>query len=126
MNQTAKIAVGDLVIREKIPGLINHVGVMTNGTVFHNTPERGEHDTTLADFSQGRPIKVVRTKVPASRVLENVTRLRRNPKKYDLLGRNCEHTATETLFGHPRSPLVNFVFGLAAVLLVGMLFLSRR
>lgn len=126
MNYNQTISVGDWVMRPKFFGLLEHIGVfLGNNMVYHNTPERGEHVSTLREFSAGQPVKVQRTGAEPSSVIARAKKALANPKEYDAARRNCQHTASEIVYGVAKSPfVVTCVILLAVILLV--MFLTRR
>jgi len=117
-------AVGDFLTRPKL-GFIEHVGIyLGSNTVVTNTPEKGEHRTTIEQFGAGQRIKVQPMKADPVSVAANAHRILSNPKKYNILTRNCEHTAHDILNGIAKSPMVAI---LAALALIGFLyFIFRR
>jgi hypothetical protein len=109
---------GDIVARRK--GLVLHKGVVLHdGRVLHNTPERGEHVSSLADFAAGERVQVERQPFDARRAaLRRAERLSFR-RGYDLLGNNCEHTVTRVAHGRPHSPqLGNWLLGAGVALAV--------
>lgn len=102
---------GDIVSRPK--GAVTHVGLMLDGgRVLHNTPERGEHVSTLAEFGRGRPLRVER--LERSERLRLLARASRGARGYHLLHHNCEHTLYRAREGRPRSPqLLSAALGVA-------------
>lgn len=102
---------GDIVSRPK--GLVTHVGLMLDGgRVLHNTPDRGEHVSTLAEFSRGRAVSVER--LERSERLRLLARASTGGRGYHLLQRNCEHTLYRAREGRPRSPqLLSVTLGVA-------------
>jgi len=103
MNSTLNI--GDYLIRQKFLGLVNHVGVFAgNNSVLQNTRDKGEHLATVQEFADGNPVQVVHTGAQPLKVLPKIAQILSRPRKYDLFGRNCEHTATEATEGRARSP----------------------
>ena len=93
---------GDIVARRK--GLWMHQGVaLGDGRVLHNTPLRGEHVSTEAEFRRGKPLRV--------KPLDNVRRWRAlqyaehgERRRYNLLTNNCEHTVSRAANGRAESP----------------------
>jgi hypothetical protein len=93
--------------------------------VATNTPEKGEHLTTVEEFSAGNPVKIQHTNANPVAVSLNAKRILSTPKKYNLLSRNCEHTAHEVVHGIPRSPTVVVLWILALGCLLWILLLRR-
>ncbi|MBX3706210.1 MAG: hypothetical protein KF911_06185 [Pseudomonadales bacterium] len=93
---------GDIVARRKGP--VMHKGVvMPDGRILHNTPARGEHLSSLAEFAAGRTVTVTRNGCGESRA--RAYRAAPRPgARYHLFANNCEHTVSRTLEGRERSP----------------------
>jgi len=93
---------GDIVARRKGP--VMHKGVvLADGRVLHNTPGRGEHVSTLAEFSAGRRVHLVRRACDDSR-FRAYRAAPRAGGRYNLFTNNCEHTATRVVHGREESP----------------------
>ncbi len=98
----ARYMPGDVVARRK--GLVMHKGVvMRDGRVLHNTPFRGEHATSMEDFSDGKRVYVERQDLDARRRAMRVDH-HENPRGYHLLRNNCEHTVHRVTQGKAESP----------------------
>ncbi len=109
---------GDVVSRRKGP--VMHRGVVLgDGRVLHNTPGRGEHVSSMREFSAGEKVRVQRRSLAErERALARAERWRHRP--YHLLRNNCEHTVHRTTSGAARSPQLRGWIagvGLAAVAL---------
>src|SRR6266705_3384569 len=110
---------GDIVVRDKGP--CRHLGIVINGDlVLHNTPELGEHVSSMHAFCQGKPYRVFH--IPnAFRwvVLANASRIAAYPRRYDAVSNNCDHTVTRALGQQPHSLQLALVLmlGAAAALL---------
>jgi hypothetical protein len=82
--------------------LKKHYGVYAGGGwVLHNMPGKGEHFISYEEFREGRQV-FIEKRFPVQerpRVMAAVQAKVGNPKKYDLLVHNCEHTALETTEG---------------------------
>lgn len=116
---------GDVVTRPKCLGLVAHVGVAIGANeVLHNTPEKGEHVTTLQEFANGEQVMVHRMTAPPLGLWERVSNIIRHPRKYHWFDRNCEHTATEITHGRPQSRQL-WIWAIIAMVL-GLCFLMRR
>lgn len=104
---------GDIVARRK--GFLMHQGVvLRDGKVLHNTPLRGEHVSTEADFRRGKPLRVRRLdqarRSSALRYAEQGER-----RGYNVFTNNCEHTVTRAAGGPVESPqLATLVAGVGA------------
>ncbi len=93
---------GDIVSRRKGP--VMHKGVITrDGRVLHNTPFKGEHVCSEAEFRAGRRLHVERLEQhQRHRALYHVDHY--EPARYNLLTNNCEHTVTRATTGRAHSP----------------------
>lgn len=116
---------GDVVACDK--GVLKHVGVViSENRVLHNTPERGEHISSLFDFCQGRPYEIRRTPAHLCQVvLHNASIIAISPRQYDVIVNNCEHTATRALGLEPQSQQL----AIALLIISGLsllFYLSRR
>ena len=104
---------GDIVARRK--GFVMHQGVvLRDGKVLHNTPLRGEHVSTEAEFRRGKPMRVRRLdqarRSSALRYAEQGER-----RGYNVFTNNCEHTVTRAAGGPAESPqLATLVAGVGA------------
>lgn len=98
--------VGSQLERAKGLGLVRHVGIyLGDDQVFHNSPGRGEHISSLSDFAQNQPVRM--TAGPSPAALQTVFRARQQatqPRPYSLLSWNCEHTARAVAGAPPESP----------------------
>jgi hypothetical protein len=93
---------GDVVSRRK--GLVMHKGIaLGNGCVLHNTPLKGEHISSEADFRAGKRMYATRLE-PAARLRALRTADRVERRGYHLWKNNCEHTVTRATTGQARSP----------------------
>ncbi len=112
---------GDLLLRAKGP--VMHKGVaMSDGRVFHNTPQRGEHTSTLKDFSVGKTVKVVKS--PANNrgtILNRLSSAMLTPRKYSYTGYNCDHSSSSIIFGKASSPQLVACTLISGVLLYQLL-----
>ena len=119
------ISIGDLLIRPKALGLFDHIGVVVApNTVLQNTPGKGEHLSTVNEFSNSQPIKVRHTGADPFIVTARAQKTLANPKQYDAATRNCEHTAYEIVCGIAKSP--QFIAAVIVGLCVVMLFVALR
>jgi hypothetical protein len=121
------LKIGDIVSRLKFPG-VRHVGVVVGpDAVCHNTPERGEHVSTIAEFAAGQEIAVKHSGITPAVIIANAKRILANPKRYDAAVRNCEHTVSEILSGIAESSAVA-VCGIVGILLavLGLASLSKK
>ncbi len=101
---------GDIVARRK--GFLMHQGVvLRDGTVLHNTPLRGEHVSSEAEFRRGKPMRVRRLD-EAQRGSTLRYAEQRERRGYNLFTNNCEHTVTRAAGGRAESPqLVTWAAG---------------
>ena len=103
---------GDIVSRRK--GFVMHRGVaLGDGRVLHNTPFKGEHICSEAEFCAGHPLYVTRLdRAARQRALLHADTADR---PYSLFNNNCEHTVARAIGAEVESPqLKSFLAGLAA------------
>lgn len=106
------------ITRPKLSGIGEHAGVfLPNGQVVHHD-QGGPRIDTLEAFSQGRPVKVVRTTDRSKQwqILQRIQSLLSSPPPYRLFDSNCEHFVSEILGEKKESRQIN---GLA---IVGLIF----
>jgi len=109
---------GDVLSRRK--GFVMHRGIaLGDGRVLHNTPFRGEHVTTEAEFAAGKRIYV--TPLDPQHRRDVLARAARHGDGYHLFNNNCEHTVSRTVSGVPESPQLR---GIVGGLLAGGLVLA--
>ena len=90
-----------------------HKGVvLSDGRVLHNTPFVGEHATSMESFRAGKRVYVERQELDArQRALRAADSL--EPRSYNLLRNNCEHTVHRATTGEAQSPqLQSWLVGL--------------
>jgi hypothetical protein len=104
-----------------------HVGVYAgNGMVFHNHPDSGQQLVTLDHFAGGRKIKLRKTGVDDKQAfLLRLQQAQQQPNSYNLLRRNCEHTASTLRGGNPSSPQLWLYAGISALAVVASIALGR-
>ena len=98
---------GDILSRRK--GLVQHKGIaLDDGRVLHNVPGRGEHVSSLREFSAGRRVRAQRLSVAqrqrALRAARSHAYAQDDGRGYHLLRNNCEHTVNRLSMGEARSP----------------------
>lgn len=121
------MGIGDLMFRPKALGIVEHCGVsLGNGYVLHNSPERGEEAVPLTVFAAGQPVRVQATGQPPSAVLSRAHRVLANPRRWHGTDRNCEHTATEVVYGKPNSPQLAAIVVISLAALGLAYFLTRQ
>jgi hypothetical protein len=99
---------GDILSRRK--GFVMHRGIaLGDGRVLHNTPFRGEHIATEAEFSAGKRVYVTRLDPMHRRTV--LDRAREHGDGYHLFNNNCEHTVSRTVSGVPESPQLRGIVG---------------
>ena len=111
---------GDIVSRRK--GLVMHKGIVTrDGRVLHNTPFKGEHVCSEAEFRAGERLRVERLeRGDRQRVL--IRAESNNARRYNLLTNNCEHTVNRAISGRAHSPqLRSWVVGVGVATLAFLL-----
>jgi hypothetical protein len=121
------INIGDILTKRKLLGLIEHRGVVIgDDTVLHNTPQRGEHAVTVADFAGGQAITVKPTGADPSVVSARSREILAKPRRYNPLRRNCEHTASDASRGDAESPTATFVIFVTVIAAVIGVILARK
>lgn len=116
--------IGSIIEVEK--GLFTHVGVFIgNGRVFHNTPERGEHVSTIQEFSGGKPTSLKRSQTPIHLVWARVRECLSDPQPYSKVWNNCEHTVSKIEKGVHQSVQLRATI-IICVGLLGVMFLKAR
>lgn len=115
---------GTILRRDKALG-IEHVGVLIGpDQVFHSTPTRGEHISSIREFSGGQPVRAVASGVPPEIVLARVNARLARPQRYDLLSANCDHSATGVITGDATSPQLQAAA--IAAMLAALAFMAFR
>jgi hypothetical protein len=108
-----------VITRTKKNGIGTHFGVLfPSGSVYDYTLQEGMRHVSLSQFSEGIQIVVVR-EIPlqmTNLVRARLEELALNPRKYHLLGWNCETFAEWLTSGVPKSTQV-----IGATLLVGVI-----
>lgn len=103
-----------------------HWGVVTErGTVFHNTPERGEHESSLRDFAAGNRVSVQYRIANLGGFFARLHERRANPRSYDAASWNCEDTVAYLAGSWPRLSRV-FVVALAVAAIVLLVVNLRK
>lgn len=105
---------GDVLSRRK--GFVMHRGIaLGDGRVLHNTPFKGEHISTEAEFRAGQRLYVTRLdREQRERALRHAESDAIG-RRYSLVSNNCEHTVSRAIGGEAESPqLRGWVAGLAA------------
>ena len=123
------IRIGDVLTRPKPGTPFTHVGVaLGNGMAAHNTPDRGEHASSLEDFADGQPVTVHRTGADPSIVVARAQTVLASPQGYHAVVNNCEHTATKIIRGAARSSQAAFWFVVAIIIATVLLvvYTTRR
>ncbi|MFC3679099.1 lecithin retinol acyltransferase family protein [Bacterioplanoides pacificum] len=102
MNNNLKS--GDLLYRSK--GIIQHAGVyLGNGQVLHNSPQNNVELISVDQYSEGKPVKVIRSHVDDHSLLtKRLERILNNDHRYEVVGNNCEHIAYMLIQGRKYSP----------------------
>jgi hypothetical protein len=118
-----RVQPGQILVRRKLGPFEGwHYGTAVDGaTVFHSTPERGCHYSSLHSFASGHPVGVFPTEVSSMQEyaeLVNKTRMLEGASYNPLF--NCEDVTSLVRYDHPHSPTRNKValLVLAAVGLV--------
>jgi hypothetical protein len=120
------LRIGDVLSRPKALSFVEHFGVVI-GTdrVLHNTPEKGEHVSSVAQFAAGENLTVHRREVHVMSLLARTQHVLTKPRRYNLLTRNCEHTLSEVLWGVAKSPTFIIVALLAAAVVLCLALRGR-
>ena len=129
MSHHSSLTIGSLLLRPKCLGIVQHEGVLVGcNVVLHNTPEKGEHISSVEGFAAGHPIQVLATGVHPSVIVARARRILLRPKAYDLLARNCQHTSSEIVRGVAKSSwAIGAAIVLAAIVVIWVVsVLSRR
>lgn len=120
------IPAGHLISAPK--GIFTHVGLsLGGGLVFHNNPDKGEHVSTLANFSKGKPIGLYDQvgHFDFHKALENIASALKAPKAYHLTANNCEQSLNRVLGRPSTSPQLQF-WTVASLLLAGLVYAASR
>lgn len=87
--------------------------VLEDGTILHNTPLRGIHESSLSDFSKGKAVYPSRH----TAALRDATLVRartESSRRYNPFTNNCEHLVTRATSAKATSPqLRGYVVGAA-------------
>ena len=105
---------GDVLSRRK--GFVMHRGIaLGDGRVLHNTPFKGEHISSEADFRAGQRLYVTRLdRERRERALQHAESEVAG-RRYSLVNNNCEHTVSRAIGAQPESPqLQEWTAGLVA------------
>ena len=113
-------------ILEKQLFIFRHVGVcLGNGYVLQNTPFKGEEVVSESDFIYGAKFKVRDPgRIDVSSFLSRVSEIELNPRSYNLISNNCEHTIYRALYGSARSPQL-MAFSTVALCLAAVMITRR-
>ena len=101
---------GDIVSRRK--GIFMHRGiVLEDGSILHNTPIRGLHESSLDAFSKGKATYPSRHSPELREV--TLSRARQDDRRrYNPFTNNCEHTVTRATGSKANSPqLRGYILG---------------
>lgn len=93
---------GDIVSRRK--GFVMHKGIaLADGRILHNSPFRGEHICSEAEFRDGKMLYATRLeRHQRARALREADR--DISRGYNLFTNNCEHTVNRATTGIAQSP----------------------
>jgi hypothetical protein len=87
--------------------------VLADGRILHNTPFRGEHVCSEVEFRDGKRLRVNRQPLERRRAALFAAD-RHEPRGYNLLTNNCEHTVHRHVHGKAESPqLKSWLAGIA-------------
>ena len=103
-----KLSAGMLLFRQK--GRFKHKGIVNeNGLIVHNTPERGEHQSTLSEFADGQSVFVEKIYQFNQFMRDKISQILSSPKPYCQYSNNCEDTAGK-IIGIPGSPTRDLIY----------------
>jgi hypothetical protein len=102
---------GDIVSRRK--GVVMHKGlVLADGRVLHNSPFTGETKVSMTEFAAGQRVYVEHQETHTRKRALSRAEVS-EPRRYDLLRNNCEHTVHRLTSGRAESPqLQSWLVGL--------------
>ena len=117
---------GDVLSRSK--GVAIHTGIyMGHGwqwqhKVFHLTPERGPHISSLEKFLDGNSLSEVEKVVSGAwpSILQRIQKELKTPAPYDLITNNCQHVTNRVAKGESSSGGVVFFSCLALASVVAL------
>ena len=122
MDRESDFKPGDILSRRK--GIIMHKGILLDdGSVYHNTPLRGEHVSSFTAFSKHRNVYAEPTdEFTREEALWGAKLYPR--RRYNPLTNNCEHTVSRAATGYQRSPQLTSLL-LSGGIAVATLALTR-
>jgi hypothetical protein len=92
-----------------------HVGlIISYGKVLHNNPEKGEHLSSISDFSNNQEIMIISRSVLTEEIEKRIQSIINKPLAYSAAFNNCEDTVSRALTGKNRSPQRNTFFNSTA------------
>ncbi|HTB22208.1 MAG TPA: hypothetical protein VK914_05840 [bacterium] len=121
-SRTVNLELGDRIFCWSL--LKKHYGVFNGGGwVLHNMPGKGEHFVSFEEFRAGRQVFIEKKCPPEKRpkVMAALQAKAGNPKRYDLLVHNCEHTALEATEGVSASYQVRGWGTIGSIALIALL-----
>lgn len=104
-----------------------HVGIYAgDGMVFHNHPSSGQQLVSIEQFAAGRRIKVKRAGIKDSvGFYQRLRQAQTQPRSYNLLRRNCEHTASTLRGERAASPQLRLYSGLSVIAAAAIIAIGR-
>ena len=122
MTRRSHFKPGDILSRRK--GVIMHKGILLDdGSVYHNTPRRGEHVSSFSEFSKSR--NVYAEPIDDFQREDALWGAKLYPRRrYNPLTNNCEHTVSRATTGSQRSPQLSSI-ALSSGIAVATLVLTR-
>lgn len=103
------LMIGDLLVRNK--GLVSHVGLVVGAGIAHIWPGNSVTITDVAQFTDGKPYRIVRAKdVKPEELLSRLERVLKARKPYNVVTNNCEQIASYLLTGMRESPQLRVTF----------------
>jgi hypothetical protein len=98
-----------VIARPKVRGVGEHWGVLfSDNLVVHNTPGRGEHVSTLQEFTPTGRYRVLRHVLPEHlhATMHRIQEAIQSPLAYHATSNNCQSFANRVTGEAPRSPAV--------------------
>jgi len=117
---------GDVLWYQKngFPPVRHYALVVRQNMVLENIPGAGERLIWLNAFLEGREVFIEQRAGWNPQFEARLQAILRNPKKYDLLTRNCQGTVNEIILGRAISPQVGAAAGIAALIGLGFLLIG--
>ena len=111
------------VISRSKAGALNHLGILLpDGRVAHCSPGRGEHVSSIEDFSMARDVTILEVvdRHLHRGTFERIAACMRSPQAYHATTNNCEMFVNRMLGRNPTSPQLSAALVLVAFAVIGM------